>query len=364
MRAVDIGAPCERAPAPRVMPTDELASSPRSEEVARWSASGTKLSEVVEAADRLRRKEEHLATRTAVVNLVAVASDRESLRRTGSAMRSLGTHHPGRTVLLLCEQDPSAREGGGIDAQVRIEQAVADGHSIWWEEVSLVVRGPAASHLDSIVAPLVLPHLPTAVWFPDRLPSPGDPLASLADAVVVDSRFAEPLGASDPEGCTEAIASLAELCGSHPVVDLSWKRLMPWRELLARSFDPPQLRGFMSGVERVKICAQPGPCRLLAGWVSSRLDLSLPRFEIEDAVHASIEMSASHDGRQGHFDVWRKEGSYLVESKSTVDGEELFASSEELPDNGLSWSLAAGLSHLEHDESYERAIRAARSLWS
>jgi len=322
--------------------------------VGSWEDAHTDLATVLGAVGRLRHEGEHLATRTSVVNLVVVADDETTLGRTAAAMRRLGARHPGRTVLVR----PRPDAGQSLGARVELWEAVAAGHAIWWEELSLTVGGDAAAHLDSLLTPLVVRHLPVAAWFPGVLPRPGDPLAAMADAVLVDSRFAEPLGAGAATP-RQALVALSELARRHPVVDLSWKRTSPWRELLAALFEPPQLRGFQLGVTAARLAGQPGPRRLLAGWVADRLNLAEDVVVAEDAVHASIELDAISEGRRGHFVVSRVEDEPLVDATAEVEGEPVLSLRRQLPDHGLTWSLAQGLSRLERDRIYEHALRRA-----
>ena len=320
--------------------------------VGSWEAEGTDLAAITAAVDGLRHQGEHLATRTSVVNLVVVADDERTLGRTAAAMRRLGARHPGRTVLVRPSPEPS----GSLGASVELWEAVAAGHAIWWEELSLTVGGDAAAHLDSLLTPLVVRHLPVAAWFPGVLPRPGDPLAAMADAVLVDSRFAEPLGAASATP-RQALVALTELARRHPVVDLSWKRTSPWRELLAALFEPPQLRGFQLGVAAARLAGQPGPRRLLAGWVADRLNLAEDIVATEDAVHASIELDAVSGGRRGRFVVRRVGDEPLVDATAEVDGEQLVSLRRQLPEHGLTWSLAQALSRLERERIYEHALR-------
>ncbi|MDA8391251.1 MAG: glucose-6-phosphate dehydrogenase assembly protein OpcA [Actinomycetota bacterium] len=320
----------------------------------RWSGRGVSVEQVEVAASKLRSGEETAATRTSVVNLAVVADDLATLDRTGSAMRRLGARHPGRTVLILARPEAPA----GIDAEVTLHEAVAEGHTVWWEEVRIAAGGSCARHLDSVVAPLAVRHLPLAVWFPGALPPPGDKLAALADAVLVDVRFAEPLGWG--RGDLEAeLAALVELARRCPVVDLSWKRLTPWRELLAVLAGMPSVAPFLAEVRSAHVSAQPGPRRLLAGWLVSRLGLRRDRVSLEDALHASVSIHAEVDGRRATLSVERTSDERVVRAVAVVDGHEELSLSETLPEHGLTWSLARALSDLGPDPIYEHSLSAA-----
>lgn len=326
--------------------------------LATWTGAGVSVADVLASLERLRRQGTRTATRTSVVNLVVVTADPQSAARAESAMRRLGPRHPGRTVVVLSDPDAESR----LDADVALFEAIADGHGVWWEEAHLEVGGPASRHLDSVVAPLLVPHLPLAVWYPGPLPPPGDPLAALADAVIVDVRFAEPLGAPGGPSSQAALAALVELGRRHRVVDLSWKRTTPWRELLAALFDPPELRDYLSGIRRARIAAQPGPRRLLAGWLVSRAHLPISSLELVDSLHASIEIDAAGPEGPGRFVVERHGGERLVMAEAEVGGRPVLRLQETLPAHGLTWSLARALSRLDRDRGYEHALAAALTL--
>lgn len=320
----------------------------------RWAGRGVSVEQVELAAARLRAGQETAATRTSVVNLAVVADDLATLDRTGSAMRRLGGRHPGRTVLILARPDAHP----GIDAEVTLHEAVAEGHTVWWEEVRIAAGGSCARHLDSVVAPLAVRHLPLAVWFPGALPPPGDKLAALADAVLVDVRFAEPLGWG--RGDIEAeLAALVELARRCPVVDLSWKRLTPWRDMLAALAGTPSVAPFLAGVHSGHVAAQPGPRRLLAGWLVSRLGLRRDTVRLEDTLHASMAIEAEVGGSTAILSVERSGGERLVRGRALVDGREVVSLTEALPEHGLTWSLARALSNLGADTVYEHSLAAA-----
>jgi glucose-6-phosphate dehydrogenase assembly protein OpcA len=331
-------------------PTDNLAP------IATWEDTQVSLEAVAQTVERLRAKGDRTASRTSVVNLVIVADDSESAERTAAAMRRLGARHPGRTILIRREPEGPAR----LDAKVALYEATAEGHQIWWEEISLGVSGPAAENLDSVVIPLVLLHLPVACWFPSDLPQPDDPLARACHYLLVDSRFAAPLGA--PPGKEKALRRLLELCGRHLVIDLSWKRLSPWRELLASFFDIPSLSPWAKQVTSAHVAAQPGPRSLLAGWLVSRLGLEAGQLSLEDALHASIELRSGGD--KAVFCVRRSADLKSVEATASVEGRVVATQEVELVEHALTWSLAQALSRLGRDRFYEEALEAAtRGLW-
>lgn len=336
-----------------------------------WSARNTNVGRVGAALDELRQNEQRAATRTSVVNLVVVAADDDDARRAGAAMRRLGSRHPGRTLVLSCQAGPSGRPSD-LDAEVTLHQASAAGRTVWWDEVALSVRGRLCGHLDSLVEPLLLSELPLAVWYVSELPRPGDPLARVADAILVDARSARHL--DDPAdtggGGDEAagplrlggLTGLVELTRRRPVVDLSWVRLEPWRRALAHLVDPPDLRPFVTGVTDVEVAGRLGPRTLLAGWLADRLGLVPSSISLRRDVHAAMTLRAAADGRQATFSVERRRDERLVRSRASVDGVQILEEALVQADDALSWSLAQALTHLERDPVYDHAIHAALGL--
>ena len=321
-----------------------------STELGSWRGEGVRVGQVLDALSGLRRAEHRTATRTSVVNLVMVASDDDEAQRACDAMQRLETGHPGRTLVLV--RQPGAGEPG-LDAEVRLHGAEAGGHAVWSEEVRLWLRGQLGAHLHSLVEPLTLPDVPVAVWFLTRLPQVSDPVLAAADVVVVDTKEA-----------ADELSLLVNLAGRYKVLDLSWFRLEPWRELLANLFEVAHFRAFLPAVRSVDIRGKPGPRRLMAGWISSRLGLPPSALRLSDARHLVVQLACEHDGVAGTFTVDRLAGERLVRSRAEVEGLAVHEDCLLLPDDGLPWSLGKALTRLEPHHSYERSLQAAVSFAS
>lgn len=302
-----------------------------------WQGEGVGIDDVLDALERLRRGQQRTATRTSVVSLVVVATDEEEARRACEADRLLGGRHPGRTITVRCVAGDAAR----IDADVVLEGL--DG--VWWEEVQLRVSGPVTAHLDSLIEPLVLADLPTALWFTGRLPEWDDPLLHAADVVLVDSKEA-------PQ--SSAFALIEQLLRHHPVVDLSWVRLRPWRVLLAGLFEGAAYQRFLGEVTSVSVAGKPGPRRLLAGWLVARLGLSPSVVSLEDDRHVQLRLSAPG----AVFEVTRRAGERLVRASARVEGGPGHEDVLSLPDDSLPWSLGEALTRLGRDRVYEQSLHA------
>ncbi|HEX9546360.1 MAG TPA: glucose-6-phosphate dehydrogenase assembly protein OpcA [Acidimicrobiales bacterium] len=318
----------------------------------RWDATDVRLSDVLNALSELRRSSPRNATGTACSSLIAIASNDEEAYRALQAMRRLGVQHPARFVLV--RQELSDLDAvGGIDAKVTLYGGMAGEHPVTFSDITLVVRGRAAEHLDFMIEPFTLPDLPVVVWYPGALPPVSEPLLRMAHAVLVDTKEA-----GDPQVLTDLIM----LAGRRVVVDLSWARLRPWRELLAALFDGPDYLPFASGVTSIEMYGKPTPRHLLAGWLSSRLSVPRTHVHLHDARHVSVRIMASSGGRQARFAALRSGEEHLVRASATIEGGPSHQELLPLPDDSLASSLSHALGHLDRDPVWEAAIGTAVSL--
>ena len=316
-----------------------------------WSEEGVKVGDVLSALEELRRPEPMPATRTSVLSLCIVGADRERVEHAKEAVHELGGRHPARVLHLVL--DPAAVDGPpGIDAEIRLLGGETAGQELWFEDVELVVHGPATGHLDSILEPLTLGDLPVVAWFVDAPPAPDDPLLPAADVLLVDSRA---LGGLD---CFSVLATLVQ---GHPVVDLSWVRLRPWRELLGGLFEGPDFRPFVHHVRGAEVAGRTGPRHLIGGWLRDRLGLGAAAVHLEADDHVSIRLHAElPSGQGGVFEAVRGDDR-RVRARAEVDGGPTSAAVVELPEATPAWGLADALSHLERDPTYDSALGRALS---
>lgn len=311
----------------------------------RWEGIDVRLGQVTDSLTRLRHTVARTASRVSVLTLVVTAVHDDDARRAMQALHALGTHHPARIILLRPE--PLAA-GAGVDARVALYASGEADRPVTFDDVHLTVRGEAAHHLKSIIEPFTLPDLPLVLWYPGELPPVTEAMLSDADAVLVDSKET---GAAFP--------ALAELLRRRTVVDLSWARLQPWRELVAGLFDGPAYRPFVTGITAVEVAGKPGPRRLIAGWLASRLRIPATQLHLREDRHVQITLHAALDGATATFSVVRGAGERFVRAGAHVDGGPSHEEVLSLPDDSLAWSLAQSLTHLSRDQVWERAVAAA-----
>lgn len=319
--------------------------------LASWHADSTTIPEILAALDDVRRAEIRAAVRTAVLTLVVLADD-DDCSMFLRTIREMAFSHPAHAlVLVVGDADAPTRCG----ADVEVHALARDGSSVCVEDVVLRVAGPMVRHLDSVVEPFTLPDLPVAVWLPGRLTPLGDPILAAADRVVVDSKELAGL---------DSLTTVAALVRRFPVVDLSWVRLQPWREITASLFDGDLVRPFVHGVRAATVWGKPGPRHLLGGWLVSRLGLDPGAVALVDERHASIALDCEVDGRRARVRVERPHVERYIETAVEVDGMAPQVRTLRLRDRSPGRVLGAALARLGHDRVYEQALSSAVALSS
>jgi glucose-6-phosphate dehydrogenase assembly protein OpcA len=315
-----------------------------------WEGGGVRLGQVATAlADLRHRSAGRTPARTAVMTLAVAASSEATAETARQVIRTLGAHHPARVVILVPDPDSPAN----LDGRAVLYRAGEDDHPVFFEEVTLVVAGQAALHLDSILETFTLADLPVVAWYADSLPDPSDALLNVARSLVVDSRLL---------GDVLSYRRLLEVGRRRAVVDLSWVRLEPVRELLAGLFDPPALRPFVSAVTAATVKGKSGPRHLLGGWLLAQLRLAPRQVELADARHVQITLTAELHGETATFDLGRVASDRALWAGATVPTGPSPRQVLPLPDSALTTTLATALTRLQGDPVWERSVSSAAAL--
>jgi glucose-6-phosphate dehydrogenase assembly protein OpcA len=215
------------------------------------------------------------ALRTSLMNMVAYAEREEDMDLAARVIEDLASHHPSRALIVLARHGV---EESHVEAQLaahcHISRALEQ--SVCCEEINLKVSGPTATHLHSIIVPLLVPDLPVYLWWTDHLPQDNHLILRLmetADHVIVDSnRFDDQLA---------DLLALSRLHSKEPGValgDLNWRRLEVWREFFHRQANITEMRHHFSSVKSVEIRyadghepTRPAQAFLLLAWLAREL---------------------------------------------------------------------------------------------
>jgi len=234
-------------------------------------------------------------TRVCVANLIVFAPPVEGRDGIDALLEEVTAHTPCRAVVLLADADADA---AALDAYVstRCQPGPRGAKQICGEQVTIEAAGRAVENLATAVEPLLVPDIPTFLWWKD-IPHYEDKLfarlVELSDRVVIDSAsFDHPL----PD-----LRRVARLVGEHPrlaLSDLNWGRLTTWRNLLAGFWDVADYREHLDRLDTVEIeytrpAAAPdqtaAQALLLAGWLASRLGWELAAAERYSPANVEAE---------------------------------------------------------------------------
>jgi glucose-6-phosphate dehydrogenase assembly protein OpcA len=232
-----------------------------------WSARETTPGDI-EAALRAMLKERHSENASYVparsLNLVCIV-DKQWSGEIANRLRHVGHAHAARTI--VCAVEPKRKT---LDAVATIASDVhpKPGEFALLRETVVVDMGEQhLAHVDTIVDPLVVTDLPTVAWAPHGHQQAIDALLPLSQVVLLDS--------IDEPDMRDAMRRALSLLDDVYVVDLAWLRSTPWRERVAATFDPPQLRPDLRTISGVTVRHHPESAvagLLLVGWLASRLE--------------------------------------------------------------------------------------------
>ena len=252
--------------------------SAHARERSEWRGENVSAAEVAErlmALNREHARHEHGHAATRTLNLLAAPADDVAPAALAEQLAGLADRHPSRTIVVREHVTPQLDAYVAIDCTIGLGAGSA-GHCHDMAELAADVERLA--HADSLVRTLRVAGLPTVLWLPGAHASRAqDPLATLADAIVLDTAAAS---AADLPAAFARVAAL----DVERVRDVAWLRLRRWRRHVAARFDDPEALALLDRVDRVELrsCApQQAGALLLAGWIATRAGWTVERLTPE-----------------------------------------------------------------------------------
>ncbi len=218
---------------------------------------------------RLRMNDDGtLGLRASVLNLIVVVGE-EAADEVARGISELANRHPSRSIILV--SDPDDESSLDIRLSSFCSLRGGSGENVCSEQITVYAGGPPALHLESVAGPLLIPDLPTFLFYPEGFPNSNDGVVRLADRVILDSSSSSSPG--QPESFRR-ISSLIEDPDTPAVGDIQWTALSPWRALAGELFSSPERSASLGGVREVEVMHTAGGesrAMLFAGWLASSL---------------------------------------------------------------------------------------------
>lgn len=261
---------------------------------------------------------EATVTRAVMSNLLIYAQGADEAARAADHIPELVERHPARVIVLAAVDGMD----GQLDARVSAHCRRIDHQAQLCAEHIEVRFAPAGiNRAASLIRSLLIGDLPTALWWfhaepPTFQPDLFNALTEMSQQVIYDS-----VGWPEPQ---RGIASMARWVATLQHSDnkvtfnLAWRRLKPWRRLIAQAMAPSHVPGALHGLQRIDI--RHGPHRLpstwlLCAWLGARLG-----WRLVDGKRQSTHLNWRFQSPQGEVKVSIER---IADAKSRIESVEL-----------------------------------------
>ncbi|HLK41604.1 MAG TPA: glucose-6-phosphate dehydrogenase assembly protein OpcA, partial [Polyangiaceae bacterium] len=213
------------------------------------------------------------AVRVELLTFVALVSEASLFERAQATVAAVARAHPCRTIVV--KWAPGVERVITADVSLhRTPSGAACGDALVVE-----ASGEAREWLPENISRLALPDLPMCIWWVGDLPDYDrlfDRMLSDSDLLLVNS------GEMDLRDLEKLSTILLKSRGRCALSDLTWVRVRPWLELVARFFDDEDARRYLPSLERITIefCPRDGSAdvaspqaALLLGWLAQAASL-------------------------------------------------------------------------------------------
>jgi glucose-6-phosphate dehydrogenase assembly protein OpcA len=239
--------------------------------------------------------EEKAVTRAALWNVVAHTWDPSQQALATEVLGRASASVPQRTIVVRADPNGPDELSSWISANCHM---MGGGRQVCSEEVAIVAAGDRVRHVPPLVASLLLPDMPVAVWWLGDLPNERhkyvESLLDPADRLIVDSSQFN--SAAD----FLLVSNIGEKTITAPA-DLNWARIDEWRAATAALFDPPPMRERLRAIRNVRVISGGGSSLgelseavLYVSWLDAQTGQELPFDLASEGTEAGIHAIEIH----------------------------------------------------------------------
>lgn len=226
---------------------------------------------------------EQVYMRTSTVNVIVAVDTEADARRAEATLSQLSDYSPSRLLILVRNGRPQTEKTYAVRVKVEEREHTRGVAPVRLETIVILAPPGNDQSLASLSAPLLIPDLPGVLYVPYGPIANNTLVSSLFELVtilVVDSVWGPDTGAA-----FALLANDKTRQDMSDINDITWSRLLVWRQLVAQFFDQPAALESLDTVEEVEIVFSPiseeGRCGrssalLMAGWLATRLGWRAP----------------------------------------------------------------------------------------
>ncbi len=305
---------------------------------------------------------EGAVTRAALWNVIAHTWDAAQHTFAKEVLGRASAVVPQRSIVIRADPRGAAELSSFISTNCHM---MGGGRQVCSEEVAIIAAGERVHHVPPLVASLLLPDMPVAVWWVGDLPDDqheyAQTLLDPADRLIVDSSQFN--SAAD----FALVARIAEKTITAPA-DLNWARIDEWRAATAALFDPQAMRAHLPGIRNVRVIsggdAKVGDLSeavLYVSWLRAQTDEEVPFELASEGSEAGITGVEIHfaNGSMGMIRVDRERSVVIASSDETETSLDSIARTGTRELEALIVRL---LKRPEADRVYIKALRLAREV--
>ena len=212
---------------------------------------------------------EKALTRACSWNLIVHCNDDAVAEAAKQTADGLVRSVPTRTILVT--NHPYATTGHELEAWVSANCHIGPGGGklLCTEEIHIESRGKGGEHVPSLLRALLVPDVPTALWWAGEPPDNAAAVRMLLSGV--DRLIVDTVGSG---AALSKLAHVGGLLDGLTIADLNWLRTASLRSVLASLFDPPTGHLPLFHLRRVVVQVDErgmAAARLLLAWLTSRL---------------------------------------------------------------------------------------------